>query len=172
VAPNSPAAGAGLRVGDVITSYDGKRIDESHQLPMLVASTAVGSTVPLTVVRKGEEKTLNVKVAKLQDDVAAEGPSPKHGKWGLALRDLSPAERRQLGLDDGVGVLVAGVTPDSPAIEANIHPGDVVLEVNRKSVGSAREMEAEVQRAPEGKPLLLLVHPAEGEDHFVALAAQ
>ena len=172
VAPNSPAAGAGLRVGDVITSYDSKRIDESHQLPMLVASTAVGSTVPLTVVRKGEEKTLRVKVAKLEDDVAAESPSPKHGKWGLALRDLSPAERRQLGLDDGVGVLVAGVTPDSLALEANIHQGDVVLEVNRKSVGSAREMEAEVQRAPEGKPLLLLVHPAEGEDHFVALAAQ
>jgi serine protease Do len=172
VAPNSPAAEAGFRVGDVITSYDGKKVDESHQLPMLVASTPIGSTVPVAVVRKGDEKTLDAKIAKLRDDVAAESPSPKQGKWGLALRDLTPAERRQLGLDDGVGVLVAGVTPGSPAYDAEVHSGDVVLQVNRKPVGTAREMEAEVQHAPEGKPLLLLVHPADGNDHFAALAAR
>jgi serine protease Do len=69
-------------------------------------------------------------------------------------------------------VLVTGVAPDSPAAEAAIQPGDVVLQVNRKPVGSVAALRKAVEQTPAGKPLLLLVRPNEGSDRFAALAAR
>jgi S1-C subfamily serine protease len=69
-------------------------------------------------------------------------------------------------------VLVTDVAPDSPAAEADLKAGDIVLEVNRKPVGSVATLRAEVAKIADGKPLLLLVRPAEGGDRFAALAAR
>ncbi len=92
------------------------------------------------------------------------------GKWGLALRELEPrgaratrAPRRR------EGVLVAGVADDSPAAEAGIKAGDVILQVNRKSVATVEQVKKEVASTPAEKPLLLLVHPADGNERFAAL---
>jgi serine protease Do len=173
VTPGSPAAKAGVKAGDVITRWDGKAVDEPGALSMLVAGTAIGKTVPVALQRDGEAREVEVKVEKLADDeVASNDATPSRGRWGLALRDLKPEERRERELDEGSGVLVTDVAPDSPAAEADLKAGDIVLEVNRKPVGSVATLRAEVAKIADGKPLLLLVRPAEGGDRFAALAAR
>jgi len=172
VAPDGPAAKSGIKAGDVITRYDGKSLDGHASLPTLVAGTPVGSTVPVEVVRDGKTRRLEVTVARLADEAARGESGPSQGKWGLALRELSPAEREGRDLGAREGVLVAGVAPGSPAAEADIHPGDVILRVNRKPVGSVDELRREITSTPAGKPLLLLVRPADGNDRFAALAAR
>jgi serine protease Do len=172
VTPGSPAAKAGIKTGDVITAYGNKKIDEYNGLPSLVAATKIGDTVPVEILRDGTLKTLEVTVAKLAEDDAQEEVAPNKGKWGLMLRELTPEERAQRNVEDGQGVLVAGVVPGSPADDAGVRSGDIVLQVNRKAVGSVEALRAEVGKTPEGKNLLLLVRPADGTDHFAALAAR
>jgi serine protease Do len=175
VTDNSPAAKAGLERGDVIVRYNDKKVEDSAALPSLVAVTPVGKTVPMEIVRNGKSKTLQVTVAKLTDkDVASaeeDGASQK-GKWGLALRELRPEERAQMGLKEGEGVLVGGVQPESPAADAGVRVGDVILEVNKSSVSSVAEVKKEISKATGDTPLLLLLRRADGNNRFATLAAK
>jgi serine protease Do len=170
VSPRSPAATSGIEPGDVITRYDGNAVEEEAALPMLVASTPVGKTVPVEIVRNGRTETVEVTVARQKGDEAQDETGEHKGKWGLALRELRPGERRQRDLEENEGVLVSGVEPDSPADEAGIKPGDVILQVNRKPVDSVAQVKKEVASTAAGKPLLLLVRPADGNERFAALS--
>src|SRR5262245_18170447 len=161
VTPDSPAAKAGLKSGDVITRWDGNPIDEPGTLSTLFAGTAIGKTVSLELRRDGKSKELDVTVQKLaEDEVASNDVAPNKARWGLALRDLKPDERRERDLEHDAGVLVTDVAPDSPAADAGVKAGDIVLEVNRKGVGSVTGLKAEIAKVADGKPLLLLVRPA------------
>jgi len=172
VTPESPAAKAGIKTGDVITAFDHKTVEEHNGLPALVAAAKIGATVPVEVLRDGAHKTVEVTVAKLASDETPEASTPNKGKWGLMLRELTPEERAQRGLDEGQGVLVAGVQPGSPADEAGVHRGDIILQVNRNAVGTVEALRAAVGKVADGKGLLLLIRPADGTDHFAALAAR
>ncbi len=168
VAAGGPAAASGIEAGDVITRYDGKAVDEHAALPMMVASTAVGTTIPVEVVRDGKTRTFSVTVTRQAGEEEPDKTEEHKGKWGLALRELSPAERAQRHLA-AEGVLVAGVAPESPASEAGITEGDVILQVNRKSVATVEQVKKEVASTPAGRPLLLLVRPVDGNERFAAL---
>jgi serine protease Do len=172
VTPGSPAAKAGFKTGDLITTYDGKKLEEHGGLPSLVAATPVGATVPVEVLRDGASKTLQVTVAKLADDEVRESAAPGKSRWGLALRELTPEERAERGVEEGQGVLVTAVEPGSPADDAGLHGGDIVLQANRKPVGSVTALQKAVGKVEEGKHLLLLVRPADGGDRFAALEAR
>jgi len=172
VSSDGPAAASGIKPGDVITRYDGKEIKEHAALPMLVASTPVGKTVAVEVVRDGKAKTFEVSVKRQATDEASEQPDDRKEKWGLALRELSPEEREQRNLKAGEGVLVAGVADDSPAAQAGIAAGDVILQVNRMPVTTVEQVKKESGSTPDGKPLLLLVRPADGNERFAALASR
>ncbi len=174
VTPDSPAANAGLATGDVVRRWNGKPLDDPAALATAVAATPVGATVPVEVRRDGATRTVQVTVARLADDevATADETGAQRGRWGLALRDLTPEERAARRLASGEGVLVTGVAPDSPAAEAGISAGDVVLQANRAAVGSVAALRGEVGKTPADKPLLLLVRPADGSDRFAALAAR
>ena len=170
VTNGGPADKAGIERGDVIVRYDGKQVPESSALPTLVAASPVGKTVPVEVMHKGKTKTLEVTIAKLSEPTAsADAESPQQGKWGLALRELRPEERDRLGLKNGEGVIVADVQADSPAAEAGVQPGDVILQVNQTPVTSAQEVKQQAAKVTGDKPLLLLLRRAEGDSRFAAL---
>jgi serine protease Do len=170
VVAQGPADKAGIKRGDVIVTYDGKKIDESATLPALVASTPVGKTVPVEIVRDGKTQTVNVAIAKLNDPTAALNPIPEKSRWGLALQNIQPEERRQMGLTGNDGVLVTSVMPGSPAQNAGIQPGDVILQVNQASVNTVQGVQDEVAKAKGDKPLLLLLRRADGSTRFAALS--
>ena len=170
VVAQGPAEKAGIKRGDVIVTYDGKKIDESVTLPALVASTPVGKTVPVEVMRDGKTTTINVAIAKLNDSTAAINTKQEKSQWGLAMQNIRPEERRQMGLSGNDGVLVTSVTPGSPAAEAGVQAGDVILQVNQVSVSSVDGVKAEVGKLKADKPLLLLLRRADGSTSFAALS--
>jgi serine protease Do len=114
VVEGSPAAKAGVKAGDVITEYNGRKVARSEDLPRAVAETAVGREVPLTVLRDGKPVTLRATIARLDDTDApramgTRGARESKATLGLSLQPLTPAEARESGLGDRGGVLVRGV---------------------------------------------------------------
>ena len=170
VAAQGPAEKAGIKRGDVIVSYDGKKVDESAALPALVASTPVGKTVPVEVLRDGKMKTINVAIAKLSDPTVALDTKQEKSQWGLAMQDIRPEDRRQMNLTGNEGVLVTAVMPASPAANAGVQPGDVILQVNQAPVSSVQGVKDEVAKVKGDKPLLLLVRRADGSTMYAALS--
>jgi serine protease Do len=170
VQPGSPAATGGLRRGDVIVAFDGKDVDETRTLPELVADSPIGERVDVTVVRDGKTQELTVEIRKMDDEPERRASFDENkGKLGLALRELSPEERKQRDLEQG-GAMIANVRPDGPAAEAMLRPGDVILEVNRKPVTSPSDVGEAVSATPDGKSVLMLVRPAAGGgDRFLTV---
>ena len=169
VIDGSPAAKAGVKTGDVITEYDGRRVARADDLPKVVADTTVGREIALGIIRDGKPMTLRVVIAQLEDkssEVAAADSSEKPS-LGVAVQSLSPAVARELGIHDTHGVVVREVRDGSPADNAGLKPGDVIAEVDRHQVGSSQDLQKAIQRHPKGSPLLLLVHR---EDQSVYLA--
>jgi serine protease Do len=169
IAPNSPALAAGLEPGDVILSFDGRPVKNSRDLPPLVASTPIGSSAKVEVLRSGKTQTLTVKVGKLQEDrVAVMTAPPKKDESALDLivSDLTPAQREALGVKQG-GALVTRVKPGAAA-EAGVREGDVLLEVNRKKVADAQGLTAILKNSGKDDNTLLLIR-RDGGSIFVVV---
>ncbi len=176
VTPDSPADKGGLERGDVIVGYDGHTVKENADLPLLVANTKAGAKVSIDVVRAGKTRALTVEIAKLDDPAVVSGPeATNRGKWGMALRALTPEERDRMRLKASEGILVAGVRPDSPAADAGVRRGDVILEVNRtpvKTVDEFKEAIAPAAAMAEDNPSLLLLRRSNGVNHYASLSAK
>ena len=167
VVADGPADEAGVKRGDVIVSFGGKKVETSHDLPALVAASPVGEKTTLTVLRKGSERELTIKVGRLEAESrqAQAATQDSEGKWGLTVQDLTPQIARQLGVDAEQGAVVTGVTPGSPAEEASLQRGDVILEVNQEPVASAND----VKQAVDGKDSVLLLVQRKNVKQFVAM---
>jgi serine protease Do len=159
VVDGSPAKRAGVRVGDVITGYDGHDVASAADLQRAVANTPVGAEVPLTVLRNGRPLMLSVRAAKLAEPTApARTEGPAETDLGLSVRSLTPELAHELGTSDTRGVVVQGVTDDSPAADAGLQPGDVIVRVDRHPVASVAQLKERLQKHHAGAPILLLVH--------------
>jgi serine protease Do len=168
VVEGSPAASAGVKRGDVITSFAGKEIKDARDLSTLVAATPIGHDVPLKINRDGKETTLQVKVAKLDSSApGAQSEETSKGKWGMQLQELTPDLARQLGAEGRTGVVVADVQPGSPADNASVQRGDIILEVNRHPVKDIADVRKEIEKA-HNNSLVLLVQ-REGGSLYVVL---
>ncbi len=160
VVEGSPAAKAGVKAGDVITQYDGRKVGRSDDLPRAVAETPVGRDVPLTVVRDGKTVTLHATVARLDEPQARSAAQAKPAKdaLGLSLAPLTPAEAHERGLGEHGGVVVRGVQDGSPAANAGLQPGDVITEINRAPVRNVEDVKQAMDKRAKDKPALFLVH--------------
>jgi serine protease Do len=139
-------------------------VAETKDLPRLVAATPVNKTVALGILRDGKDKTLKVKIAKLEDGgEAPDAPAAaeEKGQLGLSLSNISPELAARHGLPGTDGVLVTAIDPDSSAAEANLRRGDVILEVNGKNTGNVAEFKAAVGKVKKGDVLRLLVQRGE-----------
>jgi serine protease Do len=170
VVEGSPADKAGIKRGDVITGFGGKEIADIHQLTSLVAVTPVGQETPLKIRRDGREMTLKVKVGKLEskEPITSQTEQTSQGKWGLQLQQLTPDLARQLGSKVQNGVVIVGVQQGSPAEDAAIRKGDIVLEVDRHQVKDLADVKERIEKAGKKDSLLLLIE-REGKSLYVVL---
>jgi serine protease Do len=177
VQPHSPAAKAGLKQGDVILKYDGHEVDQLHDLPRLVAQTPVGHNADITVWRHGKEEKLTADVGKMpaheQMASAETTTTPDHASaLGIELGKLGRQARQQLGIKGDVkGAVVTGVSPDSPAADLGIQPGDVIEAINQQPVDSpaeAAKMLSEAQHS--GNKHLLLLLNRHGINEYIGLS--
>ncbi len=158
VSDDSPAMTAGIKEGDVITEYDGRKVARSEDLPRLVAETPAGREVAVTVVRDGKPMRLQAKVAKLDEpDQKVASEAGEKGKLGVAVEPVTPAIAKELGLKEAKGVVVKRVEEGGPASNAGIRPGDVILEVDRQPVKDVAGLRQLVDKHAKGTPIVVLL---------------
>lgn len=152
---DGPAAKAGIKAGDVIVGVNGNRIDRFSDLSRIIASLKPGSEVEVRVWRDRKEREIEVSIEELDDEPArlagGSDSSEPGGKLGLAVRPLTSEEKRRADTDGSVVVEEAG----SPAAEAGVRRGDVILGVNGRSIDSVRELRKTVENAPDTVALLI-----------------
>jgi serine protease Do len=160
VVPDSPAARAGLRRGDIILAVDGEPVLDSRRLTLRVSQSAPGTAVNLKLLRDGQEQNLRITLGELPVDAErAQAPTGEPGRGtaldGVAVDNLTADIARQLNLPPQTrGVVVVQVRPETTAA-TGLRRGDVIEEVNRRSVSSVAEYEQAVRRAS-GEVLLLV----------------
>jgi serine protease Do len=159
VQPDAPGAKAGLRTGDVITELDGKSVTDAGQLQMLVGQKRPGETIHLQVVRDSKSMSVPVTLEVLGGDKGIEIAGGEHkGRWGIKLGDLTSDVRNELQAQGTLhGAVVEDVLPGSPADNAGLQRGDVIMEVNRHEVKSASEVAQALSGVPSGQDALVLV---------------
>jgi serine protease Do len=175
VTPDSAADRAGVKRGDVITTFNGQPVQDYNSLRNRVADLAPGSSATVGIVRDGSEKTLNVKLDEAavsrtaRDRDTADGSEDK-AALGISVAPLTPDVAAEAKLPRNArGVVVQDVNPDGRAADAGIQAGDIILEVNRQPVQSVEEMRAAVRKSAD-RPTLLLVN-RDGHDIFVTVRA-
>jgi serine protease Do len=173
VAPDSPAAKGGIKDGDVVLNFNGKKVTDSLHLRLAVADTKPGSTVPVEVLRNGDKQTLNVTVKQLPGtETLAEnnaGNSNDTGTLnGVGVADLDQQARGQLNIPKDVsGALITQVDPASPSADAGLKPGDVIEEINHHAVKDANDA-VSLTENPADKRTLLRIW-ANGGSHYVVV---
>jgi serine protease Do len=170
--PDTPAAKAGVQAGDVITAVNGKEVKDSRSLAREISTMAPGTSVKLDILRKGEQKTINVTLAAMpnQPEKQANASDDNGVMPGVPHLGLSVAPAGDVAGAGDKGVVVTAVDPDGPAAEHGFKPGDVILDVGGKSVGTVSELRSALKDAKSsGKKDVLMRVKSADNTHFVAM---
>lgn len=162
VVAGGPADKAGIERGDVIVAVDGQEIKEMKELPFLIASIPVGKTVAVDVIRKGESKSLQVTIGELEEEGEKPVVSKAGPRLGMVVDDISPELARRFGLEDTAGVIVIEVQNNTPAAEAGLQPGDVILEIDQAAVKGLDDFKVKLDSYKAGDTILMLTKRKSG----------
>jgi len=156
----SPAAKAGLKPGDILLEFDGKKVEAPADLQRTVALAQPGQDAEMKVWRDQSEKSVDIKIGETPDDKDTQQQRPSRttpSTLGLEVRPITPELARQLNLKSTDGVIVARVEEGSAAGEAGIQRGDVIREINRQKVRSMAEYERLTKDVKDGDRLTVLL---------------
>jgi serine protease Do len=177
VESDSPGAKAGLKVGDVITQIDGKEVSDAGELQVVVGQRNPGTTIHLQVMRDGKSVAVPVTLEAMgnRDKSGKVTAETSRGKprWGVGLSDITPEMREQLQAPSDLhGAVIQQVQPGSPADNAGLQSGDVIVEVDRKPVQNAADVQKALSSVPKGQDALVLVWSNGGNTFRVLHPAQ
>lgn len=169
VYPGDPADKGGIKVKDVIVSVDGKPVHTGRELSRTIAELPVGKQAAITLIRDGQEKTVQVKLAKRSEDVERHAMRPggpkgeKGGDLGIQVTELTPEIAEQAGLpEDEKGVVVIDVTAGSKAEKAGLREGDLIKEINRQTVVKIEDFRGQLAKIKDAETVQLLIRRGGG----------
>lgn len=173
VVAGSPASKSDLLDGDIIIEFNGEKIVKSSDLPHVVGITQPESKVPVVVMREGKKKSINVTVGTLKSRDMAASPkgtsqgSTEGGRLGLSVAPLTKEEQETWDVKGGV--LVSSVTPDGPASDAGVQPGDIITQIGFSAIGSEKDFQRVVEQLPKDS-LLPIRFVRQGQPVFRTIA--
>ena len=182
VTPGSPSQKAGMKTGDVITAVNGKKVSDARELRLMIGSMAPGTKVQIEVNREGQRKMLDVELAEMPAAAAEQGAqaSPEESArpekttvfGGVAIADITDDIRSVLNLPKDIqGAVIAEIDADSPAAKAGLREGDVIQEVNKQPVKSAKDLVAISKKLKPTEKILMRVY-SQGRSGYVALESK
>ncbi len=158
VMENGPAEKAGIKRGDLIISYNGKKVKDNDTLPRLVAATEIGKKARIVLIRDKKRMEVDVVVGELQDEaLKAKKTEVEKDVIGLVVQDITAELAKHLKLKDKSGVIVTDVIPGSPAQDADIRTGDVIKEIGRRPVRSVAEFKDILKKSNIKEGLVMLI---------------
>jgi serine protease Do len=179
VEPNAPAANAGIKTGDVITAVNGNKVNDPRELRLMIGSMAPGTKAQIEINRESENKTFDVQLAEMppsaaneDTDTSSEEPAQPEKSTvfgGVAITNITADIRTALNLPNEVqGAVIANIDTESPAAKAGLREGDVIQEVNKQPVKSAKDLIAISKKLKPNDKILMRVY-SQGRSGYVAL---
>jgi serine protease Do len=158
VMEQSPAEKAGIKRGDIIISFNGKKIKDMDMLPRLVGGTEIGKQAKVVIIRDGKNLEVNVVIDELKEESVQSLKKPEVEKdFGLVVQNITPEIAKHLNIKDKKGVIVTDVQPGSPAQNIDIRSGDIIKEINRKPIRNIADFKEAMKRGNVKEGIVLLV---------------
>ncbi len=168
IEPGSSAANAGVKSGDVIIKYNGKKIKNILHLRSLVKGTEISKEVEMIVIRDGQELTLNTAI--LETTISkAKSKNDLFKNLGLVVQNLTSKLSITLGYEDKKGVIVTNVQQGSPASKAGLIKGDLIVEIQHESVTSSDELYQAILKIQNGEDILMFIKRPDKTSKFIVL---
>jgi len=158
VEKDGPAAKSGIERGDIVLKFNGHEVNDEHELPALVAQTPINKSVPVELIRNGKQKTIDVTIGERNEPtVQTAKVEEAGGSWGMQVGDLTPELAQEFHLSTSHGVVIRHVNPDSPAADADLQPGDILLEIDHQKVATVAEVVGKAKADIDAKKSALLL---------------
>ncbi len=175
VMKNSPGEKAGIREGDIILEFDGRKINDASDLPLITSMAGVGKKVEIVVLRERKRKKITVKLGELPDDMGITGEKelkdPGKPVRGIEVREISEGEKKSYGISGGGGVMVESVDPRSMAYEAGLRKGHAIMKLNGKKISGPGGFRIMFKGVKKGETVRMFIRIRNGS-MFIAFTAR
>ncbi len=170
VVKGTPADRAGLKNGDVVLEFDGKKVKDMQSFRIQVASTPVNQKVEMIIFRNGKEKEVSVTIGELPEELSTATPErEEESELGLTVIDVTDPRAQQFNLNVKSGVVVVAVTRDSPAEQAGIAIGDVIISIGKQEVKNLTDYNRAISKLEKDKSVILQLQRGERK-RYVAVS--
>ncbi|MBF0278540.1 MAG: Do family serine endopeptidase [SAR324 cluster bacterium] len=169
---DTPAEAAGLQKGDVVIGLNGKTIRNMTQFRNEIAAARANSVVELELIRKGETKIIQVKLGERPEDPTIAKKKPEENVvLGITVEALTPEKSKQLGYEEGTGVLITKIEEKSAAAKAGLRVGNLIVEVDRKTITNIEEFKNTIEEANIEEGVLFLIRTQQTSQYIIVSEA-